>query len=237
MWSRSRRLSISASVRRVSLQEQKAPESGSPSWPLAGDIAGYFELVEDFPDRRQETWQFPGVLRLVLRGVGKRHQLFADQVIQSALGAKLPSDALGGSALLYPDLLEAHSPNIPRQSSVSGCATTGQPPTFAARMWTNDGPEPSPGATTLPAAALEARAGKRYTCLCGPFFGRARIGSSFTRETGTSHRTFTWTTHSPGQVLARPGSACPQRRVWGRGAPGTRTARAGARATTSGEME
>jgi len=99
---------------RDSLQEQEPAEPDSSRWPLAGDVTSYFEFVERAPGRRQETWQFPRKLRMLLGGVGERHELLADQVIQGTPDAEAPLDDPGGSALLGPDLLETHSHNITR---------------------------------------------------------------------------------------------------------------------------
>lgn len=96
----------------MSTNVEEPSETTSCCGPSGGDIAGDFVLVEHAPDGRQESRELFGELGVVLSHRSKRHELFADQVVESTLRAKAALDPLCRSALLRPDLLEPHAETI-----------------------------------------------------------------------------------------------------------------------------
>ena len=96
----------------MSTNVEELLEAPSCRRPSSGDIAGDFVLVEHAPDGRQESRKLFGELGVVLSHRSKRDELFADQVVESALRAKAALDPLCRSALLLPDLLKPHAETI-----------------------------------------------------------------------------------------------------------------------------
>lgn len=91
-----------------SVQIQQPAELLSSCRLLARDISRNLILIEHLPDGSKKSRQFPSELRLALGLLRKHHQLFANEVVERALGAEAPPDSLRCSALLDPDLLESH---------------------------------------------------------------------------------------------------------------------------------
>ena len=98
--------------RTMSVHVEEPSETPSCRGSSGGDIAGDFVLVEHAPDGRQEFRELFGELGLVLSHLGKRDELFADQVVESTLRAEAALDPLRRPALLRPDLLEPHAETI-----------------------------------------------------------------------------------------------------------------------------
>jgi hypothetical protein len=67
-----------------------------------GDIADDFVLVEHAPDRRQESRELVGELGMVLGRLGKRDELFADQVVERTFRVEAALDPLGRSSTAPP---------------------------------------------------------------------------------------------------------------------------------------
>ena len=64
------------------LQIKQPTQLLSSRWFLAGDVSGKLVLIEDLPNARQESRQFPGKLRVMFRLLGKRDQLLTDEVVE-----------------------------------------------------------------------------------------------------------------------------------------------------------
>jgi hypothetical protein len=158
----------------MSLDVQKPSETPSRGGSAGCDIPGDFVLVEHAPDGGQESRQLFSELGMALGHLGKRHELFADQVIESTLRAKAALDPLCRPALLDPDLLKLHAETIALETRGAQSAC---PAALVTRRQRCPPPPTWPRPIGMPADVVRAlQVGRNRVPV--PFFGTKRPPSA-----------------------------------------------------------